>query len=89
MGFALGYIIEKPRTAWNYGHLVWLGVNEEYQHMNIGEKLLDQFKKTLKEKGVRIILIDTQADNKKALKFFKKNGFGNPTHHVYLSQNLD
>ncbi|MBD3379809.1 MAG: GNAT family N-acetyltransferase [Candidatus Omnitrophica bacterium] len=89
VGFALGYVIEKPRTAWNYGHLVWLGVDEACQRMNVGEKLLDRFRDILRSKGVRIILVDTQADNKSAIRFFKKNGFGSPTRHVYLMQNLD
>lgn len=89
VGFTLGYIIEKPRTAWNYGHLVWLGVEEGYQRANIGGKLLDKFRDIIKAKGARMLLVDTQADNKAALKFFKKNGFASPTKHVYLTQNLD
>ncbi len=35
-----------------------------------------------------MILIDTEADNQKALRFFQKEGFGNPNEHVYLSRNL-
>ena len=40
------------------------------------------------EEGARMILIDTEADNEKALRFFKKEGFSNPNEHVYLSRNL-
>lgn len=88
-GFALGYIIEKPRTAWNYGHLVWLGVDTAYQKKGVAEKLLSYFKKKLEKEGVRIILVDTEASNKPAIKFFKKNGFSNPRKHVYMTLNLD
>jgi len=88
IGFTLGYVIEKPRTAWSYGHLMWLGVDPVYQKMDIGRRLLEQFTDIMKEKGVRILLIDTQADNKAALKFFRKNGFRKPTKHLYMMKNL-
>ena len=35
-----------------------------------------------------MILIDTEADNQQALRFFQKEGFGNPNEHVYLSRNF-
>ena len=31
IGFALGTTIEKERSAWKYGYLVWLGITAEYQ----------------------------------------------------------
>ncbi|MFW6137703.1 MAG: GNAT family N-acetyltransferase [Spirochaetota bacterium] len=88
-GFAMAYTIEKPRTAWNYGHLVWLGVDVPYQRFGVATKLLDCLQDKLAEKGVRILLVDTQADNKGAIQFFKNCGFKNPKEHVYLTLNLD
>ncbi len=88
-GFALGYVIEKPRRPWNYGHLVWLGVDKPYQGLGVATKLLDCFRERMEKKGVRIMLVDTQADNKVAINFFKKHGFANPRKHVYMTLNLD
>jgi ribosomal protein S18 acetylase RimI-like enzyme len=31
VGFAFGTTIEKPRSSWKYGYLVWLGCAHEYQ----------------------------------------------------------
>ncbi len=88
-GFALGYTVEKPRTAWDYGHLVWLGVDEPYQRHGLATKLFEEFMEIMQTKGVRIMVVDTQANNKGAIHFFKKHGFDNPIKHVYMSLNLD
>jgi len=42
----------------------------------------------MKEQGVRIIMIDTSADNKAAIRFFEKQGFGDTKKHVYMTVNL-
>ena len=36
-----------------------------------------------------MLIVDTEADNHPALKFFEKMGFGSPREHIYLSLNLD
>jgi hypothetical protein len=41
------------------------------------------------ENGVRMLLVDSEADNLPALHFFRKMGFGSPQEHIYLSLNLD
>jgi ribosomal protein S18 acetylase RimI-like enzyme len=89
VGFAMGTTIEKSRTAWNYGHLLWLGVDPAYSRLGIGSQLFDRFREAVEELGVRIMLVDTQADNDAAIRFFRKKGFGNPTDHVYLTLNLE
>ncbi|MFP4380732.1 MAG: GNAT family N-acetyltransferase [Candidatus Sumerlaeia bacterium] len=89
VGFLLGTIIEKERTAWNYGHLIWLGVSEEYQRYGIAGLLFDRFRKSMLELGVRMLLVDTQMSNARAIRFFEKKGFRNPTEHVYLTMNLE
>jgi ribosomal protein S18 acetylase RimI-like enzyme len=88
IGFALGNRIEKPKTAWNYGYLVWLGVLKKEQRYGIAKKLLDVMTERLREMGIRILIADTQADNKDAIGFFKKYGFSNPSKHVYMSLNM-
>lgn len=88
VGFALGTTISKPRSAWKYAYLVWLGVDPAYHQEGIGEKLFEHFKAIMLEQGVRIIFVDTEADNLSALSFFRKMGFGSPRQHIYLSLNL-
>ncbi len=88
VGFALGTTISKARSAWKYGHLVWLGVRPDLHGYGIGEKLFAQFKELMLDEGVRIIFVDSEADNLGALYFFRKMGFGSPKEHIYLSLNL-
>ena len=88
VGFALGSLMEKRRSAWVYGWLDWLGVNPNWQGKGVGKRLLDKITERFIAEGARMLLIDTEADNKPALRFFVNEGFGNPNEHVYLSRNL-
>lgn len=89
VGFALGTTINKNRSAWKYGYLLWLGVLPEYQRSSVAERLFYRFKNIMLHDGVRILVVDTEADNMPAINFFKRQGFGNPQEHVYLTMNLD
>ncbi len=89
VGFAMGSVIEKKRSAWNYGHLVWLGVDPEYAGMGIASRLFDKFRELMEQAGVRMLMVDTQADNERALKFFERKGFVNPIDHVYMTLNIE
>ncbi len=40
------------------------------------------------ETGVRMLLVDAEADDFPALRFFQEMGFTNPQQHVYLTLNL-
>jgi len=88
VGFALGTTIEKARSAWNYGHLLWLGIDPDYARLGAGSRLFDRFREEVESKGVRMMLVDTQADNKPAIDFFLHKGFENPTDHLYMTLNL-
>ena len=88
-GFALGTTVTKARSPWKYGYLVWTAVDEPFRNLNIGGRLLKKLAKRFVKEGVRIVLVDTAADNEKALEFFKAKGFGGAEQHVYLSLNLD
>ena len=88
LGFALGTTIEKEKSAWKYGHLVWLGVLPEYQRTGLGERIFNHVKEVMARRGVRMLVVDTEADNLQALRFFRKMGFGKPEEHIYLSLNL-
>jgi ribosomal protein S18 acetylase RimI-like enzyme len=88
LGFALGTTVEKHNSPWKYGYLVWLGVRLGIQQGGVGSGLFKEIKRRMKEQGVRIIIIDTSADNHPAIRFFQKQGFADTQQHVYMSLNL-
>jgi ribosomal protein S18 acetylase RimI-like enzyme len=89
VGFALGRVMEKPRSAWRYGWLLWLGVEPRFKRSGVATRLMKQMKGLFIERDTRIMLVDTAAKNHRALGFFRRNGFGQEIRHVYLSQNLE
>lgn len=89
VGFALGCMMEKPRSAWRYGWLEWLGVAPRYKRVGIARRLLNQLTQLFIDREARIMLVDTDEDNADALAFLRRIGFGRETRHVYLSRNLD
>jgi ribosomal protein S18 acetylase RimI-like enzyme len=88
VGFALGTTVEKVNSSWKYGYLVWIGVQPGLQKCGAGHKLFDEIRERMIEQGVRMIVIDTDADNEAGINFFKKQGFGNIQQHVYMTLNL-
>ena len=88
VGFILGTTVTKTQSAWKYGYIVWLGVVPEWQRERLGSRLFDKLAEKMIEDGVRIFLVDTEASNEPALKFFKKKGFGNPEEQIYLTLNV-
>ncbi len=89
VGFALGTTVDKHHSAWKYGYLVWLGVCPRAQKLRVGQSLFKEMKKRMRAQGVRMIIIDTAADNRAGIDFFTKLGFGNIQEHVYMTLNLD
>ena len=89
VGFALGRLMEKPRSAWRYGWLLWLGVDRRFKRSGVATRLVNQLKGLFIERDARIMLVDTAAKNHSALGFFRRNGFGQEIRHIYLSQNLE
>ncbi|ABK16683.1 GNAT family N-acetyltransferase [Syntrophobacter fumaroxidans] len=89
VGFALGTTVTKSHSAWRYGYLVWLGVVPAYHGMGIASRLFNRFRDLMLESGVRMLLVDSEADNLPALRFFRKMGFRHPQQHIYLALNLD
>jgi len=89
VGFALGCMMDKPRSAWRYGWLEWLGVAPRYKRHGIARRLLNQLTQLFIDREARIMLVDTDEENTDALAFLRRTGFGQETRHVYLSRNLD
>lgn len=85
VGFAMGTTIEKARSAWNYGHLLWLAVDPDFSKRGVGQMLFARFRALMEDAGVRMLMIDTQTDNEAAIAFFARQGFQNPTDHVYMT----
>jgi len=88
VGFALATTVEKQHSAWKYGYLVWIGTRPGLQKCGAGKELFDEIKSRMIEQGVRMIIIDTDADNEAGINFFKKQGFDNIQQHVYMTLNL-
>lgn len=88
LGFALGTTVKKHNSPWKYGYLVWLGVRRDIQQGKVGSGLFKEIRHRMKEQGVRMMIIDTSADNQPAVRFFQKHGFDNIQEHVYMSLNL-
>lgn len=88
VGFAIGSLIEKAGTAWNYAHLIWLGVHPDHAGQGVGATLFDAFENLVRQHEIRMILVDTQADNMDAIRFLKSKGFTNPIGHIYMTLNL-
>lgn len=88
VGFALGTTVEKQNSPWKYGYLVWIGVKPGLQKGGAGAQLFAELKHRMVEQGVRMMLIDTDADNEAGIHFFKKQGFGHIQKHVYMTLNL-
>ncbi|KAL7573209.1 hypothetical protein ACA910_018863 [Epithemia clementina (nom. ined.)] len=84
VGFAFGETIEKPRSSWKYGYLVWLGCAPDYQGMGLAKQLYHVMMELFAVEKVRMVMIDTQQNNEGALRFFRKLGFGHDEEHVYL-----
>jgi ribosomal protein S18 acetylase RimI-like enzyme len=89
VGFLMGTIIAKRHSSWRYGYLIWLGVAPLYQSKGLASRLFQHFRNIMIKNGVRMLLVDTEADNLSALRFFEKMGFEKPMKHIYLSLNLD
>ena len=87
IGFAMGNVVTKKKSAWKYGYLVWLVVSPEFQRLGVASRLFHKFEDKMVEAGVRIFMIDTEADNLPALHFFRARGFVSPQQHIYMTYN--
>jgi ribosomal protein S18 acetylase RimI-like enzyme len=88
VGFILGTVIDKRKSAWSYGYVVWLGVDPDRARRGVASRLLERLTQIFVELGVRILMSDTDAENEAAIAFFQRQGFGNMSNHVYMTKNL-
>ena len=88
VGFALGSVLEKRGEPWTYGYLLWLGVDSSSTRRGLGGQLIEALTSRFIDAGVRMMLVDTEADNHAAVALFRRVGFSHERPHVYLSRNL-
>jgi len=90
VGFVLATTVEKEGTAWKkYGYLSWIGVAQDFQRKNLGLRLYRKLEERFRKQGVRMIIADTEAENKEAIAFFKTIEFSLARRHVWLAKTLN
>jgi GNAT superfamily N-acetyltransferase len=68
--------IELEYEKWNNRMRVWeFLVKEEFRRMGIGSLLMNLAVKVAKEKGARMLVLETQSCNVPAITFYHKQGF--------------
>jgi len=68
--------IELGYEKWNNRMRVWeFLVKEEYRKIGIGTKLMNHAVRVAKEKGARMLVLETQTNNAQAITFYLKFGF--------------
>lgn len=87
-GFTIGQVIHKRRSAWTYGYLSWIAVEPELAGKGVARRLVATLTELFIDAGVRMMVVDTDPDNARAVAFFERLGFGRPVQHVYLTRNL-
>jgi ribosomal protein S18 acetylase RimI-like enzyme len=87
-GFALGSLIDKRNSAWTYGYLTWLAVDPALKRSGIASRLIIAITDAFIRAGARMMIVDTDARNRPAIKLFRKHNFLHEDLHVYLSKNL-
>jgi ribosomal protein S18 acetylase RimI-like enzyme len=89
VGFILATTVEKEGTAWKrYGYLSWIGVDEEYQRTGLAQRLYKRLEEKFQKDGVRMVIADTEADNEKAISFFKAMDFTISERYLWLGKTL-
>lgn len=88
-GFAMGTTVEKARSSWKYGYLLWMAVDDRYRRYRVGRRLFRNMRGRMLDQDVRILMVDTAVENQTAITFFRSLGFEHPRRHVYLTLNLD
>jgi len=88
VGFVLGTVVTKRGAPWTYGWIIWLGVDPTLGRQGVARRLVDRLTDVFIDDGASMLIVDTDAENRPALRFFEKQGFGQHREHVYLSRNL-
>jgi ribosomal protein S18 acetylase RimI-like enzyme len=86
----VGYVvaqIRKSMPGWQrekYGSISEMAVTKTHRRNGIGKTLLKEILAWFKSEGIDYIEISVASENKIGLSFWKKHGFKNYLHHMYL-----
>jgi ribosomal-protein-alanine acetyltransferase len=70
IGFIVGVKVNE-----NLAKILMLSVSEQYRKQNIGFSLLKRFIEEISQEDIKNIELEVRTGNKKAIKFYKNNGF--------------
>ena len=70
IGFLIGIKLKTNKTK-----ILMISVEPIYQRQKIGENLLNKFIKITIKQKIETIELEVRIDNKKAIRFYEKNGF--------------
>jgi ribosomal-protein-alanine N-acetyltransferase len=73
-GYVVGYIIFWIKQE-GLGHIISLAVDKNYRNSKVATKLLAQAITVFKNAGINLITLEVNANNKKAINFYKKFDF--------------
>ncbi|MEM1919548.1 MAG: ribosomal protein S18-alanine N-acetyltransferase [Desulfurococcaceae archaeon] len=59
----------------DFGHIISIAVDPDFQSRGIGKKLLLKTEEILKEKGVRVVYLEVGVSNYRAINLYLKNGY--------------
>ena len=89
-GRVVGYVmamIRKSSPAWKrekYGYIEEMAVTADYRRHGIGTQMLDKILDWFKSENLDMIELSVAAKNKVGYSFWKKHGFKDYLHHLYL-----
>ena len=86
-GFIIGTLIAKASRT--YGYIVWVGVDMSFQSSGVANVLYDRLVARMADAGAHQLVVDTDASNIPALRFFAKKGFEDEREHVVLTLDLN
>lgn len=83
--------VEGTLEKWNNRYRISnIGIFEDSnRRQGIGTKLMDTILRVAKESGARMVVLETQSCNEKAISFYRKNGFEIIGFDLYAYSNTD
>jgi ribosomal-protein-alanine N-acetyltransferase len=70
----IGFIVG-VKSDINIARILMLSISEKNRKQGLGSALLNQFLKDMTLQNIKQIYLEVRVDNKKAIKFYQKNGF--------------
>jgi len=74
VGFLIARL-ERDRRNIRIGHIVTIDVHPHWQRCGIGSLLLREAEERLRRSGARRVILETAADNCRAIRFYEKHGY--------------